>query len=227
MTVSVLVPFVDQGCEHRARAWAYVRSHYSTNHRDWQLVVGTCDGVWSKGAAVADALSRADGDILVLADADSWCDPDALRLAVDTDAPWVVPHGKVYRLNQRGTAKLYSGLLQRGHTARRPYIGPAGGGLVVLGREAYELVGGIDPRFAGWGGEDISFGWALDTLVGPYVRIGTPLHHLWHPHPAPNHRGSTETEALAARYKAARGDRSAMAALVAEHSTPRREVTAG
>jgi hypothetical protein len=225
--VSVLVPFADQGCEYRTRAWAYVRNHYATNHAGWHLVVGNCAGPWSKGAAISDALTRTDGDVLVLADADSWCDPDALRLAVATDAPWVVPHGKVYRLNQRGTAKLYSGLLQRGHTARRPYIGPAGGGLVVLSRTAYETVGGFDPRFSGWGGEDISLGWALDTLVGPYTRIGTQLHHLWHPHPAPSHRGSPETEALAARYKAARGDRTAMATLVAEHSTLRREVTAG
>lgn len=229
MSISILVPFADRGCEWRARAWGYVRNHYTTNHPDWELVVGAGDDdPWSKGAAIADALDRCTGDTLVLADADSWIDPDALRRAVSASAAWAVPHGKVYRLSQRGTERLYAGTLQRGHTVRTPYIGPAGGGIVVVSRSAFEIVGGIDRRFLGWGGEDVSLGWALDTLIGPYTRIGAPLYHLWHPHPAPNLRGSPEAEALVARYRAARRDPQAMAALVAEHSTPRgREVTAG
>lgn len=220
MNVSVLVPFEAGECEWRTRAWEHVRRHYESNHPEWEVVVASCGtSLWSKGSAIDKALASATGDILVLADADSFTDGDTLRAAVEAviaGAPWVVPHGRVYRLSKRGTQRFYSGLLQPGHTCRMPYMGPAGGGLTVLSRAAYETVGGIDSRFEGWGGEDIAFGWALDTLVGDYQRIGGRLYHLWHPHPAPSHRGSPETEALAARYKEARGNPSAMTALVEE-----------
>lgn len=215
MSVSVLVPYAAGGCPWRARAWDYVSSHYATNHPDWEVITGTCAGEWSKGAAVADALSRASGDTLVIADADSWVGADTMRRAVASDAAWVVPHGRVYRLTQRATETVYAGgIIHRGSTVRRPYIGPAGGGIVVLSRKAFERVGGIDPRYLGWGGEDISFGWALEAIVGPYVRLGGPLQHLYHPHPAPTLRGTPESEALVAQYKAARHSPERMAALI-------------
>lgn len=222
MSVSVLVPYRPGGCEWRARAWAYVRAHYGQLHGGWELVVGSCAGRWSKGAAVADALGRATGEVLVLADADSFCDPDVLAGAVAGVAggryAWAVPHRLVYRLSRRGTERLYGGQLQPGHVARKPYLGPAGGGIVVLPRAAYEAVGGIDERYLGWGGEDVSLGWALDALVGPYHRHGARLYHLWHPHPAPSHRGSPPSEALAARYRAARTNPDLMSALVRERN---------
>lgn len=222
MTVSVLVPFADQGDAWRARAWEHVQAHYARHHGDWQLVVGGCDAPWSKGAAMADAYSRAEGDVLVLADADSLTDPAVLRACTRTTG-WAVPHGKVYRLTQAQTEVIYAGgdVPARPDSTplyRRPYTGPLGGGIVVLTRAAYEAVGGIDPRYFGWGGEDVSLGWALDALVGPGERIGAPLWHLWHPHPAPRRRGSPESEALVARYRAARRRPDVMAALVAEHA---------
>jgi hypothetical protein len=89
------------------------------------------------------------------------------------------------------------------------YVGPMGGGIVVLRRDDYEAVGGIDPRFRGWGGEDISFGWALSVLVGVGHRLDGDLWHLYHPHAAARFngevpRGSDAAEQLAGRYKAAR-----------------------
>ena len=217
--VSVLVPLGGPRSSWRAKAFDYVTRHYYEHHPDWELIVGMADDEWSKGVAVADAYRHATGEMLVIADADSFVRPEALVQAVDDVAEtgtWAVPHGRVYRLNQRATEIVYAGGPVRKHmTARLPYIGPAGGGIVVLTRAAYDKVGGIDERFCGWGGEDISLGWALGTLVGPYTRVGAPLIHLWHPHPAPTLRGCPESEALAGRYREARGKPEAMAALVA------------
>ena len=63
--------------------------------------------------------------------------------------------------------------------------------------------GGVDPRYQGWGGEDLSFGWVLAVTVGRQQRLGAELIHLWHPHPAPDLRGSLESEELVARYQGA------------------------
>lgn len=228
MNVSVLVPYRDNGCSWRARAWEYIRRHYTDRHGRWQLVIGACEGPWSKGLALADALGRADGEVLVLADADSFVDPQVLnnatlKVAAGAD-PWAVPHTMVHRLSRAGTEMLYAGTLDANRTCRRPYMGVAGGGIVVVARAAYEAAGGVDPRFYGWGGEDMCLGWALNALVGQHRRHGARLIHLWHPSDAPrlnergSPRGSDESEALAARYRIARHDPARMAAVVSERS---------
>ena len=51
----------------------------------------------------------------------------------------------------------------------------------IMPREAFELVGGMDERFRGWGGEDVSFMRALDTLYGKHRTFNGPVYHLWHP----------------------------------------------
>lgn len=219
MTVSVLVPF-GPGCAYRQQAWTYVRGRYETEHSDWELLEGSCAGDWSKGAALADAYGRATGDVLVLADADSFVAAGTLRravAAVEAGTPWVMPHLWVQRLSRRFTAEVLAGAApRRGRNCRQPYRGVMGGGIVVLLRTAWETVCGIDERFCGWGGEDISFGWALETLVGPPERLDGELWHLWHPHPAPRRRGSPASEALAGRYKDARGNPERMTALTDE-----------
>lgn len=226
MTVAVLIP-ADPIDDWRSRALDYVERWYATHLPEASVHIGACppDAEWSKGAAIADALERAgDPAVLVIADADSFTQrPEDLRAAVDlverAGRPWTIPHGKVYRLKAKETERLYAdptNTARLGHTVRSPYEGPPGGGITVVARAVYEAAGGIDPRFLGWGGEDVAFGWALETLTGPGYRIGGPLVHLWHPHPAPNLRGSPASEELVARYRSARGVPRRMAAVVAD-----------
>lgn len=220
MSVAVIVPWAASD-EWRARAKRYVLNHYRTHHPEWKQHVGTLPASepWSKGAAVDAAVQRSDADILVLADADSFTDPDtmeaAVRLATE-GTPWVVPHRRVHRLTEEFTTEVLAGRKPRkGRTCRPAYTGPAGGGIVVLTRKAYDEVHGIDPRFLDWGGEDVSFGMALETLVGPFARLEGDLFHLWHPHPAPDLRGSPESEELVAKYQAARMSPRRMRAVIA------------
>jgi hypothetical protein len=187
----------------------WITDRYRRLHPDWELHHGRCDGEWSKGAAVADGLARTDADVIVIADSDSFvADLTPAAQAVTDGEPWVVPHRYVYRLGKNSSRKVLDGdepVARRDGCDRRPYLGPPGGGIVVLTRDAYETVGGIDPRFLGWGGEDVSFGWALRALVGRERRLDDPLFHLWHPHAAPMLRGSPQSETLVAQYEAAMG----------------------
>lgn len=210
--------------EWRARARVYVEQWYARHFPEVELISGECAAAeWSKGEAIADAYSKTAADVLVLADADSFMlDPADLRAAIDlvryAGHPFAVPHSKVYRLRADETKRIEDApeLAPRlGYTARPVYEGPIGGGITVVSREAFELVRGIDRRFLGWGGEDVAFGWALQTLTDGGQRLEGRLVHLWHPHPAPNLRGSPASEELVARYQAARGVRRRMAAVVA------------
>jgi glycosyltransferase involved in cell wall biosynthesis len=225
MGASVVVPVGGDEDEWRRLARTWVVDRYATLHPDWELIEGCCARPWSKGAALADGVNRATGDILVLADADSYVPVDTLERAVgivEADPrKWVVPHGNVYRLKQDETLRVYDGAeAQRRQVVRPRYTGLPGGGIVVLSREVWDEVGGVDPRFQGWGGEDLTFGWVLCVLVGWYERLGANLFHLWHPHPAPDLRGSPDSEALVAVYKAAwkvwkrTGDAGPMRALI-------------
>lgn len=226
VTVSVLVP-LSSGDEARAEVWRWVRRRYEDEHADWEIVVGFHrTGVdWSKGCALADAASRAGGDLFVVADADAYVEADVLEQAVDyvtggaEAAPWAMPHNLVIRLTRWGTARLTTGQIRTADAMGRNDVrwrhdAPAGGGIAVLTREAWDTVGGVDPRFMGWGGDDIAFGWALDTLVGAHVNLGEPLVHLWHPEHLQRRRSPNDE--LAGRYLAANGDPDAMRILVAE-----------
>lgn len=218
MTVSVLIPFAGE-CPWRLRALDWVRAHYE--QLGWEVIIGQGDpGAWRKADAVADALSRATGDVLVVADADCWSnDIETAAAIVNDGTPWSVPHTRVYRLNQGATEKVYAGeepssALWR---ARPPYRGVMGGGIVVIARDVYDDIP-LDRRFVRWGGEDDSWGWALRTLVGEPERLTAHLWHLWHPSVAPPNatRDNPPNNALAGRYKDAWQDRDAMRAIVEE-----------
>jgi GT2 family glycosyltransferase len=226
VTVSLLVPIEPDGGE-RDRNWRWLRSRYQRLFPGWEIVERGCSGGWSKGEAVNAAAQAASGEVLVIADADLLLARDGLTealVALKRGAPWVVPHGRVLRLTEACTAKVLAGdmpafpaPLESSSLARPSRLGPAGGGVTVLRREAFHAVGGIDPDFTGWGGEDISFARALDTLVGPHRRLGALAWHLWHPpmERRLGNRASSANERLAARYLDAVGDPISMAALVA------------
>lgn len=219
--VSVLVPYRPDG-GHRDRVWGWVSRWWASNHPQWQIVVGVCaDGPWVKAAAVEDALAKADGHLLVLADADVIC--EGVGLAVEQvvgGAPWAVPHHTVHRLTEQATTAVMGGAIPRTRLGleRKPYRGVEGGGLVVVPRAAYEQVP-LDPRFAGWGQEDESAGLAWNTLLGRRWRGGAPLWHLHHPlaDRVNRHVGSAESWALHVRYRyAAKDGPAAMRSLIDE-----------
>jgi hypothetical protein len=239
---ALVIPFCFDGDADRAAALSYVRKWYERLH-DFELVIGTCakDEPWSKGLAVARAVRRTRQRVLVLADADVLVSPESLtecvRAVAFGDAAWSQPHATVYRLSRLSTNMVYNGeLTEIRHLFRRAldrpeHPAPAGGGISVMHRDAFEAVGGIDPRFIGWGGEDISFAWALETLVGQCFRGGVPMWHLYHAR-APRrlgNRASESSEQLAARYAMANGDRAAMQELVGEraHATSAHPVCPG
>lgn len=225
MTVSVVIPWRG-GDPQRERVWAWLVERWAAVHPGWQVVLGEHDdgGPWRKAAAVADGLAVADGELLVVADADVWADDLEDAVAQLDEHPWVVPHHHVKRLSSAGTDQVLAGgrWVEAPLEHRGCYVGHEGGGIVVLRRDLYEEVP-LDPRFAGWGQEDDSWALALRTIAGRPWRGGTDLWHLWHP-PQPRLErkvGSMESQRLWLRYRhhAERRDVAAMRALIEEGRT--------
>lgn len=223
-SVTVVVPFTPGSCPYRDRNWAWVKARYERLHPTWKIVEAHGGADWSKGQALAPVMAKVRTDVVIVADAD--CILPAADLAhavgrVAAGAPWVVPHNFVRRLSQIETEQAVGSdtepnlaPLRRRRRDGEYYTGIAGGGVVVLTPKAWRTAP-IDPRFVGWGYEDVSFGCALDTLVGEHTRLGADLLHLWHP-PQENHRHPTdESEHLYQHYLQANGMPRRMAALVA------------
>jgi hypothetical protein len=217
VTVSVIVPYRPDGGA-RDENWGFLRPKWE--QLNYEVVTGCCaEGEWIKADALSDALTRAQGDIIIMADADVWCEGiEAAVIRVQTGLTWAIPHLAVHRLTERSTHALRNcDPLYEPEFDEHPYEGVVGGGLFVMRREAYEAAP-LDRRFRGWGQEDWAAGMAWTTLYGLPWRGVDPLWHLWHPPMERMNRvvGSNENRALWERYRSAYRNRPRMRALVGE-----------
>lgn len=225
MDVSVVIPFTSDE-PWRMRARDHITGWYA--QLGWEVAEGACPGPWRKAVAVADAVARSSGEILVVADADCLCPGvPVAAAAVEAGAPWAVPHRLVHRLDEDATHAVYSGATAESTTGRAqaPYPGFIGGGIVVLARSTYLDIP-LDARFEGWGQEDEAWALALSCLAGRPAHLAADLFHLWHPQPdrLTRHLGSAASHELLRRYlRAARAGRPAMRALLAEPRLPQLE----
>lgn len=239
-SVTVLVPWWPATDDlDRVATWEWVRRRYETLHPDWRIVEATGGDVtadageptWSKAQAVNAAAAWWTAtdpgiDVFVVADADCIVTSRALMRAAEYafGVGWAVPHSTVYRLDHNGSAHHRRGapdleptMLDVGPFKRKPYFGAAGGGIVAVNRHSWEVVGGYDDRFVGWGSEDVSFGWACETLISKGVRVEGPLWHF--EHRMADVGGSAQYTAnrqLEQRYRQARLNPAAMQALIDE-----------
>lgn len=213
MSVEVVIPYAG-GCPHRARALEWARGRWP-----WPVTIAPGPVPWCKAAAVMPAVERSCADVVVVADADVWCDEieRAVRI-VQSGTCWAIPHWTVHRLTEQATAEVLAGAAwQDQPLTERAYRGVEGGGIIVARRETLLDVP-LDARFVGWGQEDETWAMALRALHGPAWRGSAPLIHLWHPPQdrLTRRRGSRESWQLRLRYVAARRDPVAMRALIEE-----------
>jgi hypothetical protein len=211
---SVLIPFTG-ACAHRRAALAWVRARYAQKHPEWQVRSqadlgssasnGRTEAGFCKAALVKSLIEASDAEIVIVADADVWCEglSEAVE-AVQGSAMWAMPHHNLHRLTREATEAVLAGADPFTAESEKPYKAMIGGGMVVLRRDV-ALAVPLDPRFIGWGGEDQAWGLALRRLYGPPWRGTEPMVHLWHPRQwrRTEMGGSWANEELRSRYVAA------------------------
>jgi hypothetical protein len=181
---AVIVPFRATTPERQTN-WAWVRARYADHHPDWEIILAEQSaGEWVKARALEPALAGAPDDVIVIADADLWCDGLGPAVeAVRAGAGWAIPHGTVYRLSERATRLVLDGADPHGQETQEdedPYAATAGGGFIVSQRRTLLEIP-PDPRFLGSSGMDVAWGFALRCLAGEPWRGTATAFHLWHP----------------------------------------------
>lgn len=227
MTTAVIIPASTQDDAHRTAARHWVMRRYAALHPTLPVTVAMqLGGPWRKADAVNPTIEAVDADVLVIADGDSFTPAEQLDDAVASVAsgryPWATPATQVRRLTEDASRVVLDSDPgadpdPASRTVRCHSLLP-GGGIVVVRRDVWLDVGGYDPRFVGWGGEDYCLGCALRALSGTYAaKQAGVMWHLWHP-PAPSNGGllPDESAALAARYREAKHDPALMRGLLAE-----------
>jgi hypothetical protein len=188
----------------RQAAHDFVLGWYAQHLPDAEVFeVDTDHEIFNLGAcrnAGAAAAAAAGHDRFVITDADTVPSPSGLIAALADAGD--------RRLHYPFDQCLYAG------TDSRP--GLANGGVIVVSAAGWDLIGGQDERFSGWGGEDDQLV-AVATCFSGVVRHRGLAVSLWHP--AVRDIGSERhrpNAVLAQRYWAAVNDEAQMRALIAE-----------
>ena len=197
---AVLIPFGSTDPDRLANL-ATIQAWYAHAFPGVQQVVADDGGGragWTKAYAIQRAIDQTSADVFVVADSDCLCEatvPAALAVLAGTHQ-WAFPHTQIRRLTEAASAEVRAGAAPHlgMECEHPPYAGVAGGGIVVLTREAWATAP-MDPRFKVTHGEDVAWARALAYLCGkPWYpnREKSPLYHLYHP----------PILAVGARYKA-------------------------
>ena len=166
----------------RERAWAWLRPRYTK--LGWPIYEADSGDEPFSRAKSRNLAAREAGewDVAVMLDADCMSENGPLHRAVDEvrDAPAVIlPHDVYIPLNAGRTALLYQ---DEWHIRPNALYTPrhAPGGIVVVNRHAWDLLGGYDESFVGWGGEDNDLLTRAYALHLPVIRLHGTITHLWH-----------------------------------------------
>lgn len=208
-SVDLIIPYMpDEGL--RDKNFHYLTSLWEEHHPSVGIHVGLVQGMWNKAKAIDNALKTSSAEIIIVADADVWCEPRFIVRAahhVARKRSWSMPHQKVYRMDKATSAQWTPEYRGKVRYDRQPYPGVPGGGLFVIRREDYNLCP-MDPRFVGHSGQDIAWAHSAHTLVGPLYRLSGKLWHLYH-EPQPTKRDpeySKPNFRLMRQYALARGN---------------------
>lgn len=204
--VSIIIPFrYSPKAPERKRNLEWLLHYWEAQLPEAEILLGDdpdTNRPFSKSVAINRAAQKATGDIYVLVDADGYfsaksvvhCAREIRKARKKNLKLWFVPYRQFYRLNEEASLRVLKS------DPRNPYLFPEvpdekdilndtnahtghwyGAMIQIVPREAFELVGGWDQEFIGWGGEDHAAMRAMDTLYWPHKTLPGNILHIWHP----------------------------------------------
>jgi glycosyltransferase involved in cell wall biosynthesis len=204
--ISILIPFrCPDKTNPRVRNVEWLQRYWRAQLPGAEIIFGDDPEMskpFSKSVAINNAVAKSKGDVLVIVDADGYIPAESvLHCATEIRQArkrgkklWFVPYRYFYRLTEAASLMVLNSNPAKPHQFTLPldaeYIlgdsdpttGHWYGAMIhIESREAFDLVGGWDERFRGWGGEDHAAMRALDTLYGLHKTLPGAVLHIWHP----------------------------------------------
>ena len=224
MTVAVVIPW-RPGTPERNAHHEHVRAHLAELLPDAiHLDVDSGHDPFSRAGSRNEGVRLAQiagADVVVLCDADTLPEAEALHAAIDgaTDGRLHLPYTWYRGLSRDGTIDYLAGTPGADCVVDLEHEW-ATGGVLVIQPDAWWAMGGMDERFVAWGFEDAAARICADALIGPTVKHAGTITHLWHPsevgHGSPQHVANGQ---LCQRYVDATGNPDAVRALIAERAS--------
>lgn len=239
LKVAILIPMrYDNGW--RDRLWAFCRQQWASNFPGWPVFEGMHlaeEGPFNRSLAINRASDLADRhfgapwDVALIIDGDTLSDPGAVQRAVDHAAATghlAVAHSARHMLTRRATDMILQGadpatVMRSRSSAKKVYYDSISCAVAVR-RDSWDMVGGFDDKFVGWGFEDTAFRIAVETMTEHHLHIErSDCLHLWHessPEASQYAPTYARNHARKRRYEAAHFQRERMEALLAGMPDP-------
>lgn len=209
--ISIIIPFrCADPDDQRVRNLAWLKLYWKFQLPGAEVISGDdvdWDRPFSKSVAVNNGVAKSSGDILLIIDADGYisvknvlhCASEIRAARAQGQRLWFVPYRQFYRLTEAASKWLLRSDPNKPHQypeplphlftlagANDPFIGHWYGAMIqIMPREAFEITGGWDERFRGWGGEDAAALRATDTMYAPHKTLPGQVLHVWHPQLGP------------------------------------------
>lgn len=179
---AIVVPW-RAGDPDRERAWEWCRAYWS--QFGWPVIEVEHPGPepFNRSWCINEGARRAgDFDVLVIVDADAFCeDPAQVLAGVEScrqTGKLTIPHSIGADLSAASTQNLIEG--RKGWdaqpTQRRD---PCTSRVWMMRHDLFSQIGGFDTRFKGWGHEDIA-AWSAAAILRGVDQLPGTTWHLWH-----------------------------------------------
>lgn len=167
-------------CPTRAENQRVVTRHYAERY-GIPVVLGTgrARAHSVNHAARTAALEHPDRRVFLIADNDLIpSEPHLLEALARLDQhAAVTPHSTTLMTTPEGRAEY----LRNGRTALHEAQAKGSRSYVVITRDTFAAVNGMDEKFIGWGPEDRAFLYSVKKQAGSVLELTGARLHLWHP----------------------------------------------
>lgn len=195
--IDVIIPIKTNNAVQRVINFNWVINRYHKLAPEANLLIPENDDLlFNKAKAINEALDSSNKEFVIINDADTILDFSAVDFAMSwyrytqNKNMWFILYGegKYLRLPMEESEEIlkcdpgteYGKLLTIGRSGHML----SWAGAILIPREGFEKINGVDERFQGYGYEDNAIQVAADTLIAPHMRADfCYIMHLWHPEP--------------------------------------------
>jgi len=202
--ISIIIPFKSND-RIRIRNFRWLLEYWKDSLPHAEIIIGKPGkGIFCKGQALNRAVRRSRGKVIAVIDADAYLHWDVVEHCANRILEeqkrghnlWYIPYRTLSRLTKHATRlvthsdprnpfmppcpppKAYIDTIGHSQMYGYRYCAMA----FIIPRKAWDLIGGFDERFVGWGNEDICLMRTLDTVFGKHKTVKGCIFHLYHPY---------------------------------------------